>query len=80
MCAARRRTLYIRDVDDATARALKQRATDEGKSVSAYVAAELRKIVARPTNAEVVERLRAIDRTDAPDVETILGAVESSRR
>ncbi len=73
-------TLYIRDVDDATARALKQRASDQGMSVSAYVAAELRKIVARPTNAEIARRLMTIDRTDAPDVETILEALESGRR
>ncbi|TWP38504.1 FitA-like ribbon-helix-helix domain-containing protein [Leekyejoonella antrihumi] len=73
-------TVYIRDVDEATAETLKQRAAAEGRSVSAYVASELRKIAARPTNAQVVERLRNVDRTGAPSMDEIVEALESSRR
>jgi len=40
----------------------KERAAAEGKSPSAYVAAELTKIAARPTNAQIVARLKARDR------------------
>ena len=52
-------TLYIRDVSEAVAETLKQRAAAQGKSLSAYVGAELAKIAARPTNEEIVARLRA---------------------
>ena len=55
-------TLYIREVSEAVAETLKQRAAAQGKSLSAYVGAELAKIAARPTNEEIVARLRARDR------------------
>ncbi|HCX85011.1 MAG TPA: antitoxin [Micrococcales bacterium] len=73
-------TLYIRDVPEEVAEALKGRAAAEGKSLSAYVAAELAKIASRPTNAELVARLRDRDRSGGPTVSDILAAVESERR
>jgi len=45
-------TLYIREVSEEVAETLKQRAAAQGKSLSAYVGAELAKIAARPTNEE----------------------------
>jgi hypothetical protein len=51
-------TLHVRDVLDEVTQTLKERATAEGKSLSAYVAAELARIAARSTNAESVARLR----------------------
>ncbi len=50
-------TLYVRDVPLEVAETLKDRAAAEGKSLSAYVNAELAKIAARPTNAEIAARL-----------------------
>lgn len=73
-------TLYIRDVSDEVAEALKERAAAEGSSLSAYVGAELAKIAARPTNAQIVARLRAHDRSSGPDAEQILEVVVAGRR
>lgn len=73
-------TLYIRDVDDAVAETLKQRAAAEGMSLSAYVARELASIAVRPTNAEIVRRLKARDRSAGPSTVEIVEAVRDSRR
>jgi antitoxin FitA len=72
-------TLYIRDVPDDVAETLKERAAAEGKSLSAYVGAELTRIAARPTNAQVVARLRERDRSAGPTVDEILEAVQAGR-
>lgn len=73
-------TLYIREVPEEVAETLKQRAAAQGKSLSAYVGAELAKIAARPTNEEIVERLRARDRSNRPTTEEIVAAVQADRR
>ena len=73
-------TLYIREVSEEVAETLKQRAAAQGKSLSAYVGAELAKIAARPTNEEIVERLRARDRTNGPTTDEIVAAVQTDRR
>lgn len=73
-------TLYIRDVSDEVAETLKERAAAEGKSLSAYVAGELSKIASRPTNAQIVARLRERDRSVGPTSKEILEAVRAGRR
>jgi antitoxin FitA len=73
-------TLYIRDVSDDVAENLTERAAAEGKSLSAYVGAELTKIATRPTNAQVVARLRERDRSGGPTPDEILEAVQAGRR
>ncbi len=73
-------TLYVRDVPAEVAETLKERAAAEGKSLSAYVNAELAKLAARPTNAEIVTRLKARDRSRGPSTQEILDAVQSERR
>ena len=73
-------TLYIRDVDPEVAQALKERAAADGQSLSAYVARELSRLASRPTNAEIVARMRQRDRTDGPTRDDILEALEASRR
>ena len=73
-------TFYIREVSEEVAETLKQRAAAQGKSLSAYVGAELAKIAARPTNDEIVARLRARDRADGPTTEEIVAAVQADRR
>jgi len=73
-------TLYIREVSEEVAETLKQRAAAQGKSLSAYVGAELAKIAARPTNEEIVERLRAMDRSNGPTTDEIVAAVQADRR
>lgn len=73
-------TLYVRDVPPEVAQTLKERAAAEGKSLSAYVAAELGRLAARPTNAEIVARLRDRDRSGGPSRTDILEALRESRR
>ncbi|MEI2715221.1 MAG: antitoxin [Nocardioides sp.] len=73
-------TLYVRDVPDEVAATLKARAAAEGKSVSAYVVAELGRIASRPTNAEIVERLRQLDRSLGPTSTDIVDTLAQSRR
>ena len=73
-------TLYIRDVSDDVAATLKERAASEGMSLSAYVAAELAKIATRPTNEQIVARLRARDRSRGPSSDDIVAAVQAGRR
>lgn len=73
-------TLYIRDVPEVVSETLKQRAAAQGKSLSAYVGAELARIAARPTNEEIAARLRAKDRSKGPSAQEILAAVEAGRR
>ncbi len=73
-------TLYIRDVSDEVAHTLKDRAAAEGKSLSAYVAGELSRIAARPTNAEIVARLKARDRSSGPTSGEIVAEVRAGRR
>lgn len=73
-------TLYIRDVSEAVAETLKERAAAAGMSLSAYVAGELAQIAARPTNAEIVQRLKAVDRSAGPSTDDIVEAVRESRR
>jgi antitoxin FitA len=73
-------TLYVRDVPDEVTQTLKERAAAEGKSLSAYVAAELARIAARPTNAEIAARLRDRDRTEGPSATDIVEALRASRR
>lgn len=72
-------TLYIRDVSEDVAEKLKERAAAEGKSLSAYVGAELAKMAARPTNAEIVAKLKARKRSNGPTSEEIVAAVQAGR-
>lgn len=73
-------TLYIRDVPDDVATTLKERAAAAGTSLSAYVSGELASIASRPTNAQIVARLRSRERSDGPTTEDIVSAVETGRR
>ncbi len=73
-------TLYIRDVSDEVTETLKKRAAADGRSLSAYLGAELAKIAARPTNAQIVATLRSRDRSSGPDADQIVEAVRAGRR
>jgi hypothetical protein len=73
-------TLYIRDVPEPVAESLKERAAEAGMSLSTYVSRELADIAARPTNAEIVRRLKARDRSQGPTTADILEAVAEGRR
>lgn len=73
-------TIYVRDVPEEVTAILKRRAADEGKSLSAYLAGELARMAARPSNAEVVARLRKIDPSQGPGAADILSELGAGRR
>jgi len=49
--------IQVRNVPDALHRRLKARAALAGKSLSDYVLDELRRVLERPTRAELLERI-----------------------
>lgn len=73
-------TLYIREVPETVAETLKARAAAQGQSLSAYVNAQLAIIAARPSNAEIVARLRSRDRSEGVSTQRILDEVDAARR
>lgn len=73
-------TLEIHDVAEHVAETLKQRAAAQGQSLSAYVGAELARVAARPTNAQIVARLKERDRSSGPTSDEIVAAVQAGRR
>ncbi|PWJ26896.1 hypothetical protein ATK17_3077 [Branchiibius hedensis] len=73
-------TLYVRDVPDEVAETLKRRAAAQGTSLSVYVATELVKLGARPSNDEVVARLRRLDRSAAPSSSEIVSVIQAARK
>ena len=69
--------VQVRDVPDATVRILKAKAAERGLTLTAYLRAELDRLAARPTNAEIVERLARRNRRGGP---TVADTVEEIRR
>ena len=72
--------MYIRDVSEDVAEELKARAAAEGMSLSAYVAVQLTRLTSRPTNSQIADRLRRLDRSGGPTSAEILDEVRSARR
>lgn len=68
--------VQIRNVDDHTAAVLKARAASQRMSLSDYLAAELDRLVARPTLDEVIDRLerRPRRRLDVTGAQLVLEA------
>ncbi|MFG3441023.1 antitoxin [Nonomuraea sp. NPDC047897] len=71
---------YIRDVPEPVAESLKEHAAEAGMSRSAFVAKEPADIAARPTNAELVRRLKTRDRSQGPSTADVLDAARDGRR
>lgn len=69
--------VQVRDVSEATVSALRARAAEKGLTLAAYLRAELDRLAARPTNAELVEQLARRDRRGGP---TVTETVEEVRR
>ena len=53
------RMIQIRNVPDALHRKLKARAANAGQTLSDYLLAELERVAARPTRAEMLARLHS---------------------
>lgn len=74
------KTLQVRNVPDPVHRILKARAAMAGRSLSEYVLRELERIAARPSRAELYERLRRREPVDPePSVAEIIAAERLSR-
>jgi antitoxin FitA len=58
--------VQVRDVPEDTLSALKAQAAERGLTLTAYLRVELDKLAARPTNAELVERLARRNRRGGP--------------
>jgi antitoxin FitA len=71
--------VQVRDVPEPILRTLKAQAAERGLTLTAYLRAELAKLAARPTNAEVVERLRRRDRSGGPTREEIVAQIRRTR-
>ena len=71
--------VQVRDVSQATLRALKAQAAERGLTLTAYLRAELDKLAARPTNAEIVDRLARRNRRGGPTVADTVAEVRRLR-
>lgn len=61
MYADRMTTIQVRNVSDETSRALKAKAALEGRSLSDYLLRELDRLAARPSRAELLQRIAERD-------------------
>ncbi|MGH3737485.1 MAG: FitA-like ribbon-helix-helix domain-containing protein [Micromonosporaceae bacterium] len=71
--------VQIRDVSEETVNVLRARAAEEGLSLTAYLRAQLDRLAARPTNAEIMDRLARRDRTGNPTVAETVAEIRRLR-
>ncbi len=71
--------VQVRDVPEETVNALKVRAAERGLTLSGYLRGELDRLAARPTNAEIVERLARRDRRGGPSVADTVAEIRKIR-
>ncbi|MGL5828522.1 MAG: FitA-like ribbon-helix-helix domain-containing protein [Angustibacter sp.] len=71
--------VQVRDVPEATLKALKAHAAERGVTLSAYLRGELERLAARPTNAEIVDRLARRDRRGGPSVADTVAEIRKTR-
>ncbi|RVX44074.1 hypothetical protein EDD27_6795 [Nonomuraea polychroma] len=71
--------VQVRDVSEATVNALKAQAAERGLTFAAYLRAELDRLAARPTNAEVIERMARRDRRGGPTTEDTVSEIRRIR-
>ena len=71
--------VQVRDVPEATVDALKARAAERGMTLTSYLRAELDRLAARPTNAEIAERLARRDRRGGPSVADTVAEIRRTR-
>jgi antitoxin FitA len=71
--------VQVRDVPEATLIALKAQAAERGLTLTAYLRVELDRLAARPTNAELVERLARRNRRGGPSVADTVAEIRRLR-
>jgi hypothetical protein len=71
--------VQVRDVPEEVVAALRVQAADRGLTLAAYLRAELGRLASRPTNADIVERLRRRDRRGGPTTEETVDEIRRIR-
>jgi hypothetical protein len=71
--------VQIRDVPEATVRALKAHAAERGLTLTAYLRSEFDRLAVRPSNAEIVERLAHRTRRGGPTVADTVAEIRRTR-
>ena len=71
--------VQVRDVSEATLNSLKTHAAERGLTLSGYLRNELDRLAARPTNAEIVERLARRERRGGPSVADTVAEIRRTR-
>ena len=72
-------TVQIRNVPEATSRALKAKAAMEGRSLSESLLVELQRIADRPSRAELLARIAERGVCDLPSAEDVLAEQRDGR-
>lgn len=72
-------TMQIRNVPEATSRALKVRAAAAGQSLSDYLLAEVTKVAERPTLQELTERIAHMGGHELPPAAEVLKEERAGR-
>lgn len=71
--------IQVRDVPEATVNALKARAAERGLTLTSYVRGELDRLAARPSNADIAERLARRNRRGGPSAADTLAEIRRTR-
>lgn len=71
--------VQVRDVSGETVKALKVKAAERGMTLTAYVRMELDRLAARPSNAEIADRLARRDRRGGPSVADTVAEIRRTR-
>jgi antitoxin FitA len=71
--------IQVRNIPDETVTALKMRAAERGLTLAAFLRVELDRLAARPSNAEIVERMARRDRSSGPSVEDTVAEIRRLR-
>lgn len=72
--------VQVRDVSETTLNALKAHAAERGLTLTAYLRAELDRLAARPTNADIVERLARREREGGPTLADTVAEIRRTRQ
>ncbi|MGH3870505.1 MAG: FitA-like ribbon-helix-helix domain-containing protein [Pseudonocardiaceae bacterium] len=73
------RLIQVRDVPEETVNALKARAAERGLTLAGYLRGELDRLAARPSNADIAERLARRNRRGGPSVSDTLAEIRRTR-
>jgi hypothetical protein len=71
--------IQVREVPEETVNALKARAAERGLTLAGYLREEFDRLAARPSNADIAERLARRNRRAGPSVADTLAEIRRTR-